>query len=76
MIKPHPFRFGVINEQMRSSDVWVGQARKVEDHGYATFLMRDHFVPDFFGHQFAPVAALGFLERDQDPPHRESGVRQ
>lgn len=58
MIKPHPFRFGVINEQMRSADAWVGQARKVEDHGYGTFLMRDHFVPDFFGHQFAPVAAL------------------
>lgn len=58
MIKLHPFRFGVINEQMQSADAWVTQARKVEDYGYATFLMRDHFVPDFFGNQFAPVAAL------------------
>jgi probable F420-dependent oxidoreductase len=58
MIKPQPFRFGVINEQMQSADTWVAQARKVEDYGYATFLIRDHFVPDFFGHQFAPMAAL------------------
>lgn len=53
-----PFRFGVINEAMTTRAAWVEQARRVEDLGYATFLIRDHFVPDFFGDQFAPVAAL------------------
>jgi probable F420-dependent oxidoreductase len=53
-----PFRFGVINEAMTTRAAWTEQARQVEDLGYATFLIRDHFVPDFFGDQFAPVAAL------------------
>jgi probable F420-dependent oxidoreductase len=30
----------------------------VESYGYSTFLIRDHFVPDYFGDQFAPFAAL------------------
>jgi probable F420-dependent oxidoreductase len=54
----HPFRFGVINEQMTTRRAWVEQARRAEELGYATFLIRDHFVPDFFGDQFAPFAAL------------------
>ena len=52
------FRFGVINERMSSAAAWADHARRVEDQGYATFLVRDHFAPDFFGDQFAPVAAL------------------
>ena len=53
-----PFRFGVINETMLPAAEWVAHVRRVEELGYATFLIRDHFVPDFFGAQLAPVAAL------------------
>jgi probable F420-dependent oxidoreductase len=35
-----------------------GTARRAEQHGYATFLLRDHFVAEPFGHQLAPLAAL------------------
>jgi probable F420-dependent oxidoreductase len=54
----HPFRFGVINEHPLALDAWIAHVRRVEALGYATFLIRDHFVPDFFGDQFAPLAAL------------------
>lgn len=54
----HPFRFGVINEHMTTRQHWIAQARQAEALGYATMLIRDHFVPDFFGAQFAPFAAL------------------
>src|SRR5919112_3357734 len=53
-----PFRFGVINEQMETAAGWVARARQAESLGYATFLLRDHFVPDYFGDQFAPLTAL------------------
>jgi probable F420-dependent oxidoreductase len=52
------FRFGIINEHAHAAEAWTGQARRAEDLGYSTFLIRDHFVPDFFGPQLAPVAAL------------------
>src|SRR4030095_12056911 len=52
------FRFGVINERMETADAWVRQARETENLGYSTFLVRDHFVPDHFGDQFAPFSAL------------------
>jgi probable F420-dependent oxidoreductase len=58
MRKKHPFRFGVLNETMLSRQHWLAQARKAEDLGYATFLLRDHFVPDFGGATFSPVASL------------------
>jgi probable F420-dependent oxidoreductase len=32
-------------------------ARRAETLGYATFLIRDHFRPDFFGPQLAPLPA-------------------
>ncbi|CAN5725265.1 TIGR03621 family F420-dependent LLM class oxidoreductase [soil metagenome] len=53
-----PFRFGIINETLLPPDEWVAHVRRVEELGYATFLIRDHFVPDFFGEQLAPIAAL------------------
>src|SRR5919106_2955072 len=53
-----PFRFGVINEHMTTRQHWIAQARRAEGLGFATMLIRDHFVPDFFGDQFAPFAAL------------------
>jgi probable F420-dependent oxidoreductase len=58
MIKKRPFRFGVLNETMLSRQHWITQARKAEDLGYATFLIRDHFVPDFGGDTFSPTASL------------------
>ncbi len=54
----HPFRFGVINEHPLPASDWIAHVRRAEALGYATFLIRDHFVPDFFGDQFAPIAAM------------------
>lgn len=58
MTDVHPFRFGVIAEQMTTRQAWIDLALRVESLGYATLLIRDHFTPDFFGDQFAPFAAL------------------
>src|ERR1700738_114100 len=58
MAQQRPFRFGVINEHMSTREEWVNKARQAEDMGYATFLLRDHFVREPFGDQFAPIAAL------------------
>jgi len=58
MPKSHPFRFGVINETTALRDAWIAHVRRMEAYGYSTFLIRDHFVPDYFGDQFAPFAAL------------------
>ena len=53
-----PFRFGIINEQMGDAAAWIARARHAEALGYATFLLRDHFVTEPFGDQFAPFVAL------------------
>lgn len=53
-----PFRFGIINEQMKSPQAWVQHVQRIESLGFSTFLIRDHFVPDFFGEQYAPLSAL------------------
>ncbi len=53
-----PFRFGVFGESVRTRDDLVGTARRAEAAGYATFLLRDHFQEEPFGHQLAPMAAL------------------
>jgi probable F420-dependent oxidoreductase len=58
MANQHAFRFGVINEQTAAPDAWIAHVRRVEAWGYSTFLIRDHFAPDYFGDQFAPFAAL------------------
>jgi probable F420-dependent oxidoreductase len=58
MIGTRPFRFGVINEQPGSAAEWFATAQRTEGLGYATFLLRDHFVPEPFGEQFAPFPAL------------------
>ncbi len=58
MSSNHPFRFGVINEQMKAPALWLDHVRRIEALGYATFLLRDHFVPDYFGDQYAPLPAL------------------
>src|SRR5258708_20158949 len=59
MDKQRPFRFGVIVERMSSSQAWMLQARAAQEAGYATLLLRDHFIPETFGgDQFAPLIAL------------------
>jgi probable F420-dependent oxidoreductase len=52
------FRFGVINETPLPASKWTDRVRRAEELGYSTLLIRDHFVPDFFGDQFAPLSAL------------------
>jgi probable F420-dependent oxidoreductase len=53
-----PFRFGVIHEEPQTSTAWASHVHRIEDLGFSTFLIRDHFVPDFFGDQPAPLVAL------------------
>ena len=48
-----PFRFGVQLSRADSADGWRGLARKVEDLGYSTL-----FVPDHFDEQYAPIVAM------------------
>jgi probable F420-dependent oxidoreductase len=48
-----PFRFGVNASNTVDCDAWQTAARKVEDLGYSTFVIQDHF-----GKQFAPLPAL------------------
>jgi probable F420-dependent oxidoreductase len=57
-MKSRPFRFGVLCEQMGTQHDWVTKACQIEDAGYATLLIRDHFVGEPFGDQFAPLVAL------------------
>ncbi len=49
----HPFRFGVQCHRAASAAEWAATARRVEDLGYSTLM-----VPDHFGDQLAPLAAL------------------
>jgi probable F420-dependent oxidoreductase len=58
MTRARPFRFGVFGEHARSPEALLGTARRAEDAGYSTFLIRDHFIEAPFGHQLAPLAAL------------------
>src|SRR3989442_11954069 len=43
---------------MRSAEEWITKARQAEDYGYATLLIRDHFIREPFGDQLAPLIAL------------------
>ena len=58
MTSPRSFRFGVICEQMQSAEEWITKAHLAEDYGYATVLIRDHFIREPFGDQLAPLIAL------------------
>src|SRR5712692_669926 len=57
-MNPRPFRFGVLGESVRSAADLLDTARRAESARYSTFLMRDHFIEEPFGHQLAPLAAL------------------
>lgn len=52
------FRFGVLGETVRTAAELAATARRAEALGYATFLLRDHFVAEPFGVQLAPLPAL------------------
>jgi probable F420-dependent oxidoreductase len=58
MSETHQLRFGLISEQMRDVGRWLASAQRAEELGFSTFLLRDHFIADAFGPQFAPVPAL------------------
>ena len=58
MSHPRPFRFGVMASNARSKSEWVDTAKKAEDLGYSALLMPDHF-----GDQLSPVAALATPQR-------------
>jgi probable F420-dependent oxidoreductase len=51
-------RFGVVRESVRDGREWLGFARRVEDSGVSTLLLRDHFSAGAFGQQFAPFSGL------------------
>ena len=53
MTHPRPFRFGVLASKARSSSEWTETAKKAESLGYSTLVMPDHF-----GDQLSPIAAL------------------
>ena len=57
----HPIRFGVIVETHTDQSQWFTLARRAEELGYSTFLIRDHIAPDYFGPQFSPMVALASL---------------
>lgn len=54
MTHPRPFRFGVQLSQADSGARWLDDVRQAEALGYDALLMPDHF-----GSQFGPFAALG-----------------
>jgi probable F420-dependent oxidoreductase len=45
-------------ESVRSRKELLDTARRAEDHGFSTFLIRDHFIAEPFGHQLAPLTTL------------------
>lgn len=53
MGEPRPFRFGVEEHRAPDAKTWREKARLVEALGYSTL-----FLPDHFGDQFSPIAAL------------------
>src|SRR5581483_4530535 len=52
-------RFGVVSESVPADGpAWVDQARRLEDAGVSSLLLRDHFSAAAFGQQLAPFSAL------------------
>src|SRR6187455_3750368 len=54
MAHPRKFRFGVQVSTPVSAAAWRAQARKMEDLGYSTLFMPDHFSDT----RFAPMVAI------------------
>src|SRR6266702_7446084 len=53
MDRPRPFRFGVQEHRASNARAWRETARLIESLGYSAF-----YVPDHFGEQLGPIAAL------------------
>ena len=51
-------RFGVVAESVMDGPAWAGHARRIEDAGIGSLLIRDHFSAGAFGQQLAPFSAL------------------
>src|SRR5262249_58127881 len=51
-------RFGVVSESVMDGRAWADHARRVEDAGVSSLLIRDHFSAGAFGPQLAPFSAL------------------
>src|SRR5580658_11329550 len=49
----HPFRFGIQLSKAETGAAWRSTARRVEELGYSTL-----FIPDHFEDQFGPLVAL------------------
>jgi len=47
------FRFGIQTSKAGSADEWADKARRIEELGFSTL-----FIPDHFGDQYAPLVAL------------------
>ena len=56
MTNDRKFRFGVQVGSTGSGAEWRDLARKVEDLGYSTLLVPDHFA----GYQLAPMPAIAY----------------
>ena len=56
MAHPRKFRFGVQISQAESAADWRDKARKMEDLGYSTLFMPDHFIET----ELAPMTAISF----------------
>src|SRR3990172_2904102 len=53
MASNHKFRFGVQTSRAASREEWAAKARKIEELGFSTLSMPDHFED-----QYAPIPAL------------------
>jgi probable F420-dependent oxidoreductase len=51
-------RFGVVSESVLDGPAWADYARRAEDAGIGSLLIRDHFAAGAFGRQLAPFSAL------------------
>ena len=51
-------RLGVVRESVADGREWLDFARRVENSGVSTLLLRDHFSAGAFGQQLAPFSAL------------------
>ncbi len=51
-------RFGLVSESVLDGPAWAAQARRLEDVGIDSLLIRDHFSAGAFGQQLAPFSAL------------------
>ncbi len=51
-------RFGVIADVASTRDELISLARRVEQIGFSTLLLRDHVIAHPFGHQLGPLVAM------------------